>query len=707
MNTPTEVNISEEGGLNLSRFVGVIYRQSYIVVAVSVLVGGAAFLKAWFEPPIFTSRVELLTEPVTLETQILSSTNPDTLSSREEVVSVEADELKLKILKSPRILSPVVNKLEDKYPDLNYNSLADNLDVKTTLQSTKAGNILKITYRNNNENQVRDIIHEVANTYLNYSLETRQSDIKQGIAFLDQQLPTLRKEVDLLQEKLQQLRQKNNLIDPITQAELLSNQLDSFKKEQEMVRVDLAQARMLNASQQAEITSNTTGNISASILETQRYQDLKKQLLLVDTELTKQSAIWTEETPQIKLLQEQRQNLLSLLNRETQQIEEEVQIRASQRWLELTSRDKALTQAINGLENKIKHLSATTREYAHLQRELEIATKNLTQFITKRGALRIDAAQKQIPWEILTPPDEPQAQSSGVKKNLVLGTILGFLVGIAGALCWDKLNDLIYTPEEIQEIINVPLLGNIPFDKEAIDHSIYIYNLLNARFGEASNIMESRYGNSLQISLASTFTESFNSLYTNICFATPDNPLSCLTVSSVGDGEGKTTITCHLGLTAAVAGKRVLLVDANLRNPELHKQTGLKNVPGLTDLIYQDHLDPHSVIQQFGSEENLFVLTCGSPHPAPLTLLSSEKVKILMKELHNSFDLVIYDAPSLKGLSDTSLLANRTNGIVLVTALGQIRRSELEQVKNKLVLSRTKIWGIVVNKSKDQKALLY
>lgn len=701
MNTATEVNVNEEGGLNLGRFVGAIRRQIHIVVGVSILVGGAAVLKAWFEPPFFTSRVELLTEPVTLETQIISATNPDTLSSREELVSVEADELKLKVLKSPRILSPVVNKLQDKYPDLNYNSLAQNLDLKTTLQSTKAGNILEIAYRNNDENQVRDVIREVANTYLNYSLETRQSDIQQGITFLDQQLPTLRKEVDLLQEKLQQLRQRNNLIDPVTQAELLSTQLDSFKKEQEMVRVDLAEARMLNASQQAEITSNTTGKISASILETERYQNLKQQLLSVDAELTKQSAIWTEETPQIQLLREQRENLLSLLNRETQQIAEEVQIRTSQRLLELTTRDQALTQAINGLESKIKRLSATTREYSDLQRDLEIATTNLTQFITKRGALRIDAAQNQIPWEMLTPPNEPQAQSPSVKRNLVLGTVLGLLIGIACALGLDKLSDLIYTPEEIQEIINVPLLGNIPFNKKAIDSGIDNYNLLNDPSREAANIAGLGQSNSLKIGLASAFTEPFNSLYTNLCLATPDTPIKSLTISSVGDGEGKTTIASHLGLTAARAGQRVLLVDANLRNPELHKQAGLTNGLGLTDLIYRDNLDPHSVIQQFGSEENLCVLTCGPLPPDPLKLLGSEKIKILMKELHDSFDLVIYDAPSLAGLADTYLLANKTEGIVLVTALGQIRRSELDQVHEKLAFSRTKIWGIVANKGKN------
>ncbi len=688
--------MNEEGGLNLGKSLGVIRRQLHVVIGISILVAGAAALKAWLEPPLFKSRFELLTEPVTLETQVISSTNSQTLSSREEIVSVEADELKLKILKNPKILSPILEKLQDKYPNLNEKSLQRSLVLTTILKSSKSGNILEVTYQHNNKNQVQDVLNEVANTYLKYSLDARQSDINQGIVFLDRQLPILREKVDQLQNKLQGLRQENNLIDPVAQAELLSAQLDKLNQEQQGVRVELAETRMLAASQQ-QGTSKLTQEISASVLETPRYQDLRKEILAIDVELAKQSAVWTEKNPEIQFLQEKRQNLRSLLDQESKQIGEEIQSRTSQRILELTLRDKALTQAIKGLELKIKLLSVTTRKYVDLQRELNIVTDNLTQFITKREALKIDAAQQQVPWEMLTPPHEPEALSSSIKRNLLLGTILGLLLGIASAMGLDKLSNLIYTPEEIYEIMNVPILGIIPFNKKVENTEVNHSSGFSSR-----NDMDTSYAdhsNLLQLNSTSAFTEAFNSLYTNLCLLTPDNPIGSLVISSAGPEEGKSTVTLYLGLTAAGMGRRVLLVDTNLRNPKLHERVGLMNVLGLSDLIYRNNLDPHSIIQRSGRDDNLFVLTCGQLPPDPIRLLSSEKMKSLMKRLHDSFDLVIYDAPCLIGLADTHLLANQTDGVVLVTALGQIQTSELENAQEQLALSRTQIWGIVANKS--------
>ena len=298
---------------------------------------------------------------------------------------------------------------------------------------------------------------------------------------------------------------------------------------------------------------------------------------------------------------------------------------------------------------------------------------------------------------MLTPPYEPRALSSGIKRNVVLGAILGLLLGIACAMAFDQLSSLIHTPEEIQEIIKRPILGIIPFNRNGENSEVNKKSIISSQ--NNSNRSQLSPINLLQISPSSPFTEAFNSFYTNLCLLTPDNTISSLVVSSAGLGEGKSTIALYLGLTAAGMGQRVLLVDTNLRNPKLHERVGLINVLGLSDLIYRNNLDPHTIIQRSGRDKNLFVLTCGQLPPDPIRLLSSEKMKSLMKRLHDSFDLVIYDSPHLVGLADTHLLANLTDGIVLVTALGEVQHSALELAQEQLALSRTQIWGIVANKS--------
>ena len=161
-------------------------------------------------------------------------------------------------------------------------------------------------------------------------------------------------------------------------------------------------------------------------------------------------------------------------------------------------------------------------------------------------------------------------------------------------------------------------------------------------------------------------------------------------------GEGKSTVALNLAHVAALAGQRVLLVDANLHSPTLHLLLGLPNVKGLSNLL-ENKSEPSDIIQRSRLEDELFVLTAGLPIPGTARRLASSGMQYLMDELHATFDLVIYDTPPLADSKDANFLAARTDGILMVVAVRQAKFSAVKKVFSQLESFGIPCLGTVAN----------
>lgn len=680
------VGSGDEGGIDFGKVLAALRRQSWVIFGTTMLCAAMGGIKAATDTPIYKAQFELLAEPVSLESQVISATTPES-SSREEVVGVVPNEAKLKVLKSPRILEPLIKDLQSEYPELTYDSLTNNLE----LSIDKENNIIQVNYEHEQAPQVRDVLEQLQDGYLEFSLEVRQSELNKGLQFVEKQLPKLRSRVDQIQSRLQRLRQENNFIDPTMEAEQLSQQIGGFVQQRLEVQAKLDEAQLLAQDLQEELSQQSIEKASASALTTPRYEALLKELQNIDTEIAKESAIFSENSPKIQTLRQQRQQLVPLLRAEAQRAQREVESQIR----ELQARDRALGQTIARLNRQSKELSETTRQYTDLQRELEIASNNLNQFLTKREALGIDLAQSESPWEVLTPPNDPMASSASVTRNLVLGSTLGLLLGIGAALSLDRLRDLLHSTKDIQTVTRLPLLGSIPYDKVLVMRDDAAVKSLQPASSRLLNQSQSF------LEKTSVAVESFRSIYTNLRLLNPDVPIQSIVVSSSIPGEGKSTVSTHLAEAAAAMGRRVLLVDADLRKTKPNYPAERTNPLGLTNLIDQENLEVEQVLQQSSVEDNLFFLSSGHLPPDPSKLLASEKMQRLMTDLQSQFELIIYDATILSGFTDAYLLAPATDGLVLVTGMGKLKQSMLEETMQKLKVSRTPILGIVVNGDKN------
>ncbi|PSB01305.1 GumC family protein [Merismopedia glauca] len=681
----------DEGGLNLGQFLAAIRRRLLLITGITALVATAGLAKALTEPPIYEDRFEILTEPVTGESQVISSV-PQTLTNKERPVKLGLDETKLLVLQSPKVLAPIYNQLQAVYPDLSYGRFLRKLNIQPLGKDT---NILQVSYRGNTPEEVQQALNLISQAYLDYSREERQTDVRQGIKFVEDQLPKLRSRVEIQQTELQKLRQQNNLVDPETKAQELSAQISTLVQQRLDVKLQLDQLRSRYQDLQQELAGqpgSTAGSLA--LRDNPRYQKVLDQVQLIDAEIARQSTRFSGTNPIIEDLNSQKQNLLPILKQEQQRVvrEMEAQIR------ELQTRFVTLNQNTDSLDRQLKQLPGLSRNYNNINQELKIATENLSQFLAKREALAIEEAQTQVPWQLLTPPQVPQPSNASLKNYLLVGTILGLLLGTAIALLLDKLSNVIYTPKELKTISGLPLLGVIPWQKDLKEYAPAA-NMVSPgeqsdhSFGFTPANAASKYN-------VTPFFEAFRFFFTNIRLLGSDTVIRSLIVSSSLSGDGKSTVAAHLAQAAAVMGQRVLLVDADLRHPSVHQRMGLMNIQGLTDAISALDTDFNKVIQRSPLEENLFVLTAGLTPPDPVRLLASTKMQELMANFQNEYDLVIYDTPPLLECADAYQLADRTDGIVLVTALGKLKRSFLEQTLEELKVSGRSVLGIVANLAK-------
>ncbi|MDY6898854.1 MAG: polysaccharide biosynthesis tyrosine autokinase, partial [Cyanobacteriota bacterium] len=451
-----------------------------------------------------------------------------------------------------------------------------------------------------------------------------------------------------------------------------------------------------------------------------------KRVREVEAQIATESVRLSDANPVMISLRRQRQNLLPLLKREAQlalgknvpdnllntqvgTYQNSVRRDLIQKMAEtanqiqlLEASVKATDSALVELNQQIKKYPEVAGRYANLERELTVASDTLKQLLGKQEALRVDAAQQEVPWELIMPPRLPQdksgqfvANASKSKLNMMLGGVGGLLLGVLAAFLLENFQNVFHDSREVKRSAKLPLLATIPYLKElkllppADKELVYTLEEDERKILEGKSIVRQEYG-------ASPYTQAFYSLYTRIQALKEETAVSSLIITSANPGEGKTTVATTFAKTAAEAGLRVLLVDANLQNPHVHHSLGLVNTHGLSEILSQG-MDLNDALGQSYEEENLFFITAGDVPRNPAKLFSSPRMRNFVMRSQSDFDLVVYDTPHILGRLDTSILATHADGILMVVGLGKTARPSLSTALDELEAGRNRVLGLVSN----------
>jgi capsular exopolysaccharide synthesis family protein len=191
--------------------------------------------------------------------------------------------------------------------------------------------------------------------------------------------------------------------------------------------------------------------------------------------------------------------------------------------------------------------------------------------------------------------------------------------------------------------------------------------------------------------------EAYRTLRTNIQFSSLDTDLRTVLVTSAAPDEGKTTVLANLAITFAESGRKVIVVDADLRRPTLHELFGLNDAPGITDMILDEQLEPPL---QATMIPNLRLLASGPLPPNPSELLASERMSRVIGRLSELADVVLFDSPPASAVSDAAVLAARLDGVLLVVFSGRTRRDRARQAKEQLERVGARLLGVILNNAR-------
>lgn len=199
--------------------------------------------------------------------------------------------------------------------------------------------------------------------------------------------------------------------------------------------------------------------------------------------------------------------------------------------------------------------------------------------------------------------------------------------------------------------------------------------------------------------------EAFRTLRTNVQFSSLDNELKVIVGTSSGPAEGKSTIICNLAIAMAQSGKKVVLLDCDFRKPTVYKKLGLSNDQGLTNVLAQNIKISESIVAT--SVPNFYVITSGPTPPNPAELLGTKKMKSLISELKEGFDMVFIDAPPVLAVTDAQIISTLSDGVILVTAYGKAEKLAAEKAKGLIDNVGGKIIGAVLNRVPEDSVSYY
>jgi succinoglycan biosynthesis transport protein ExoP len=269
-----------------------------------------------------------------------------------------------------------------------------------------------------------------------------------------------------------------------------------------------------------------------------------------------------------------------------------------------------------------------------------------------------------------TPPREPSKPKLLV--NMALAALLGLGLGVVAALVLEALDETLATPDDVEKKLGVSVLGVIP--------------LLDKGESPANALADIRSG----------FSEAYYSLRTALQFSTPDGAPSSLLVTSARPAEGKSTTAYSVALNLARVGKRVLLIDGDLRNPSMHRVVGVENERGMSNLL-SGSADLDSVVQHT-SQENLSFIPCGPLPPNPAELWGGERLHQFLSQTRTKFDHVVFDGPPVLGFADAPMLASAVNGTLFVLESRGTRRGQARGALRRLQVGRAHLLGAVLTK---------
>ncbi|MFW6128698.1 MAG: GumC family protein [Candidatus Aminicenantaceae bacterium] len=625
--------------MNLADYLRVIRKRKRIIILSFLLVMASTIYYTVKQTPVYQSSCKIKFEQRKSVASIL--TELITWAPGNQMSS------QANLITSYQIMEIVAERMDLFKPDMSPSEhMAVVKGIQSKVSSGRVGdtNMISISTISKNPKRAMDLANTVADVYVKFHFENKRQEASNVRKFVKNQLDSYLLELQESENALLQFRRENPLV------------------------VD------------KDITQNSRNKVDS------RLQSLEDEIVNSEFELISLKSKYTDAHPEVVTLKRKIQEA-----------------------------KKELAEQLSEIKNQQKELSTKEIELVQLKRNVTIAEDIYLMFKRRYEEARILEAEKAQDVTIVEPaplPSKPIKPS--VNTNIIIGILAGLLIGLIMAFITESFDTTIGRIDDIEDLIKIPVLGVIP--DIAFDKGRKKYKKNQKKIKKESK----KPGSGRLIALfdpTSTIAESYRSLRTNLDYMGLKKRGKSVVITSAVPQEGKTQTMINLAISFAQGGQKVIALGTDFRKPMLYEIFGLNRSPGISDVLIGKTsvekavntvtdmvlggFEYENILKKPGIE-NLNIMTCGGHTPNPAELLSFPRMKELIQELEQKYDIILMDSPPVLPVTDPSILGAKSDGVIIVYQAGRTPRLALIRSKIQLENVKAKIWGVVINNVKAE-----
>ena len=543
-----------------------------------------------------------------------------------------------------------------------------------TVEPVRNSRLVKLHYDSPDPKQAAAILNAVAKSYISLNLERRFDATTYARKFLQERLQQVKVKLEESERGLVGFSRQEQIFTVGDKESIVGQNLEATN-----AALGEAEKRRIAAEAVYRQVLGTRGQGLSQVLDSKIIQDLKQSKAKLEAQYQDNLSIYKPAYPTMVQLRNQIGQVDSMIDQEIGNIRAAITAN-----YEAAKAEEALLHAnLDQLKQDVLALQDRSIQFNILRREVDTNRQLYDGLLQRFKEVGVAAG---VGTNNISIVDEAKAPSFPYKPrlrlNAMLALVLGLLGGIGLAFLFEHLDDTFRRPEDLEKLLGLPVLGMIPTAKRerGDERAMALIGHDDPR---------------------SAFAEAYRSVRTALQFSTVSGVPRLLTVTSAMPGEGKTTSALSLAIQFAQAGKRTLLIEADLRKPSIHQALKLDNQTGLTNYLAGGEVHPADITRPT-LIANLFAIPSGPLPPNPAELLSSGRMVELLTLAAEKFDQVVLDSPPLLGLADGLIIGNLCEGTLLTVEMGSTPRGYVQGAFKRLREARVPVLGTLLTKLETQ-----
>lgn len=547
----------------------------------------------------------------------------------------------------------------------------DILRKNLSVEQIKGARLISISFNHSDPRMAATVATGVARHFIDRHFRKKTQKYSDTSAWLDTATRKLETQMREAEQQLANYTRDNGIFSSTEGGDLSTTKLANLHSQVMKAEAD----RLIKESLYEEVKQGRVAQLPEAFANINNGE-LQKKLSDLNVTLAQLSVKFDINNPRIIEVRQQ----IAATEKEIGQSRHSLEEKLKSDYERAVRDQTSLTKSLDDAKAESMQQNQKAIQYNVLKQNVETARQLYTNFLQKTSQASVEKAEQQPTVSIAEPAEIPTNPVSPLRGRIILfAFVLSLAAGIGLVFLLDHLDNTVKTIEDISRYAHLPTLGLIPMIRPGQERSLG---------------WKDHKDTTLSIG-AAYVSEAYRTLRTSVLLSTANQPPKTIVITSGGPSEGKTTTVVNTATSLAQLGLKVLIIDADLRRPRVHRVFGVDPHPGLSAYLC-NKVKLETVLRQTETP-NLWLIASGVVPPNPAELISSEKMHLLLRQVEGLFDHILIDTPPVLGVTDSVILSRLVDGVILVVHAGKSTREMVRQARQELVNVGAKIFGVVLN----------